>query len=84
MTGSTATGRLADLLQKLSPPAAADMLVSMLTQSTVYKLQVLAAVDHNERMRLALTLVQQVLKFNAVPFMQCCSFSSWLVESLTN
>lgn len=64
--GSTATGRLADMLQRLSPPAAADMLASMLTQSVSFKQQVLEAVDHNERLRLAVTLVQQVSGCNTV------------------
>lgn len=62
VAGSTATSssRLANVLQKLSPPAAADMLASMLTKSVSFKQQVLAAVDANTRMRLALQLVQQV------------------------
>ena len=64
--GSTATGRLADMLQRLSPPAAADMLASMLTQSVSFKQQVLEAVDHNERLRLAVTLVQQVSGCNTL------------------
>lgn len=60
VAGSTATSRLANLLQKLNPPAAADMLASMLTKNVSFKQQVLAAVDPNTRMRLALQLVQQV------------------------
>lgn len=70
--GSTATSRLADLLQKLSPPAAADMLASMLTQSVPFKQQVLAAVDYNTRMRLALKLVQQVCLLR----LYCCMHAS--------
>lgn len=58
--GSPATGRLAELLQKLSPPAAADVLASMLTRDTAFKQMVLEAVDHNERMRLVVGLLQQV------------------------
>ncbi len=58
--GSPATGRLAELLQKLSPPAAADVLASMLTRDTAFKQLVLEAVDHNERMRLVVGLLQQV------------------------
>ena len=58
--GSPATGRLAELLQKLSPPAAADVLASMLTRDTAFKQLVLEAVDRNERMRLVVGLLQQV------------------------
>ncbi|KAL0036800.1 hypothetical protein WJX79_010572 [Trebouxia sp. C0005] len=59
--GSPATGRLAELLQKLSPPAAADVLASMLTRDTAFKQLVLEAVDHNERMRLVVGLIQRTL-----------------------
>ena len=58
--GSAATGRLAELVQRLAPPAAADVLTSMLTRDVPFKLQVLAALDYNERMELALRLVQKV------------------------
>lgn len=59
--GSPATGRLTELLQKLlSPPAAADVLASMLTRDTAFKQLVLEAVDHNERMRLVVGLLRQV------------------------
>ena len=59
-TGSSVTSRLADLVQKMSPPAAADMLASMLTRDIVFKQLVLEAVDSNERMRLVVDLLQQV------------------------
>ena len=59
--GSPATGRLAELLQKLSPPAAADVLASMLTRDTAFKQLVLEAVDNNERMRLVVGLLEQVI-----------------------
>lgn len=52
--------RLADMIQRLSPPAAADMLASLLTRDTAFKQLVLDAVDHNERMRLVAGLLQQV------------------------
>lgn len=58
--GSAATGRLAEVVQRLAPPAAADVLTSMLTRDVPFKLQVLAALDYNERMGLALGLVQKV------------------------
>ncbi|KAA6424523.1 MAG: lon protease protein peroxisomal-like [Trebouxia sp. A1-2] len=61
LAGSPATGRLAELLQKLSPPAAADVLASMLTRDTAFKQLVLEAVDHNERMRLVVGLIQRTL-----------------------
>ena len=59
-TGSFVTSRLADLIQKLSPPAAADMLASMLTRDTAFKQLVLEAVDNNDRLRLVNGLLQQV------------------------
>ena len=59
-TGSSATSQLAELIQKLSPPAAADMLTSMLTRDTAFKQLVLEAVDNNERLRLVVGLLQQV------------------------
>ena len=60
VAGSPATVRMAELLQKLSPPAAADVLASMLTRDTAFKQLVLEAVDPNERMRLVVGLLQQV------------------------
>lgn len=52
--------RLTDIVQRLSPPAAADMLASLLTHDTTFKQLVLEAVDNNERMRLVAGLLQQV------------------------
>lgn len=52
--------RLGDMIQRLSPPAAADMLASLLTRDTAFKQLVLEAVDNNERMRLVAGLLQQV------------------------
>ena len=60
VAGSPATVRMAELLQKLSPPAAADVLASMLTRDTAFKQLVLEAVEPNERMRLVVGLLQQV------------------------
>lgn len=60
--GPPLSGGLADGLQKLSAPAAADALASMLTRDTAFKQLVLEAVDPNERMRLVVGLLQQVKK----------------------
>lgn len=48
------------MIQKLSPPAAADMLASILSRDTAFKQLVLEAVDNNERMRLVVGLLEQV------------------------
>lgn len=47
-------------MQKLSPPAAADMLASLLTRNTAFKQLVLEAVDNNDRLRLVNGLLQRV------------------------
>ncbi|KAL3159511.1 hypothetical protein ABBQ38_009929 [Trebouxia sp. C0009 RCD-2024] len=60
---SLGTGKpLADMIQKLSPPAAADMLASILSRDTAFKQLVLEAVDNNERMRLVVGLLEQTLQ----------------------
>ena len=47
VAGSPATVRMAELLHKLSPAAAADVLASMLTRDTAFKQLVLEAVEPN-------------------------------------
>lgn len=84
-TGSSATSKLADLILKLSPPAAADMLASMLTRDTAFRQLVLEAVDNNERMRLVVGLLQQACCY--VIICLCCCLSAfdanffWLTEA---
>ena len=77
-TGSSATSKLADLIQKLSPPAAADMLASMLTRDTAFKQLVLEAVDNNERMRLVVGLLQQACCYIMICY--CCCLSTVIVH----
>ena len=57
---SAATLRLVELFETMPPPAAADMLASMLANDTAFKQLVLEAVDPTERLRIVVGLLQQV------------------------
>ena len=76
----TGTGKpLADMIQKLSPPAAADMLASILSRDTAFKQLVLEAVDNNERMRLVVGLLEQVChQIITCQYHSCCLSLSML------